>query len=124
VFCDTKTSRGRGASTAFSYLRPAKSRSNLHVETSALTQRILELIEFDYPNLSEQPGPARHFTIGFSAQQIGDVFPEAVTDPPDTDPELGLQHALNLELTPIIAATVRAIQQLTARVEALEGGSA
>jgi hypothetical protein len=86
--------------------------------------RSLELIEFDYPNLSEQPGPARHFTIGFSAQQIGDVFPEAVTDPPDTDPELGLQHALNLELTPIIAATVRAIQQLTARVEALEGGSA
>jgi choline dehydrogenase len=40
-FFQTTTSRGRRASTAFSYLRPAKSRSNLHVETSALAQRIL-----------------------------------------------------------------------------------
>jgi choline dehydrogenase len=37
----TTTQRGRRASAAFSYLRPAKSRSNLHVETSALAQRIL-----------------------------------------------------------------------------------
>src|SRR5438309_4900865 len=40
-FFQTTTRRGRRASTAFSYLRPAKSRSNLHVETSALAQRIL-----------------------------------------------------------------------------------
>ena len=40
-FFQTTTSRGRRASTAFSYLRPAKSRGNLHVETSALAQRIL-----------------------------------------------------------------------------------
>jgi choline dehydrogenase len=40
-FFQTTTQRGRRASTAFSYLRPAKSRSNLHVETSALAQRIL-----------------------------------------------------------------------------------
>ncbi len=32
----TTTQRGRRASTAFSYLRPAKNRGNLHVETSAL----------------------------------------------------------------------------------------
>ena len=37
----TTTRRGRRASTAFSYLRPAKGRGNLHVETSALAQRIL-----------------------------------------------------------------------------------
>ena len=37
----TTTRRGRRASTAFSYLRPAKNRGNLHVETSALAQRIL-----------------------------------------------------------------------------------
>jgi choline dehydrogenase len=40
-FFQTTTRRGRRASTAFSYLRPAKRRGNLHVETSALAQRIV-----------------------------------------------------------------------------------
>jgi choline dehydrogenase len=40
-FFQTTTRRGRRASTAVAYLRPAKGRSNLHVETSALAQRIL-----------------------------------------------------------------------------------
>jgi len=40
-FFQTTTLRGRRASTAVAYLRPAKGRSNLHVETSALAQRIL-----------------------------------------------------------------------------------
>jgi choline dehydrogenase len=40
-FFQTTTRRGRRASTAFSYLRPAKGRGNLRVETSALAQRIL-----------------------------------------------------------------------------------
>src|ERR1700689_1407082 len=40
-FFQTTTQRGRRASTAWSYLRPARSRSNLQIETSALAQRIL-----------------------------------------------------------------------------------
>jgi len=40
-FFQTTTRRGRRASTAFSYLRPARKRGNLHVETSALAQRIV-----------------------------------------------------------------------------------
>jgi choline dehydrogenase len=40
-FFQTTTRRGRRASTAFSYLRPARRRSNLQVETSAHAQRIL-----------------------------------------------------------------------------------
>ena len=40
-FFQTTTRRGRRASTAFSYLRPAKNRSNLRIETSALAQRII-----------------------------------------------------------------------------------
>jgi len=40
-FFQTTTRRGRRASSAFSYLRPAKGRGNLKVETSALAQRIL-----------------------------------------------------------------------------------
>ncbi len=40
-FFQTTTQRGRRASSAYSYLRPAVGRGNLHVETSALAQRIL-----------------------------------------------------------------------------------
>ena len=40
-FFQTTTRRGRRASTAVAYLRPAKGRNNLQVETSALAQRIL-----------------------------------------------------------------------------------
>jgi choline dehydrogenase len=40
-FFQTTTRRGRRASSAFSYLRPAMKRGNLHVETSALAQRLV-----------------------------------------------------------------------------------
>jgi choline dehydrogenase len=40
-FFQTTTKGGRRASAAVAYLRPAKARGNLHVETSALTERIL-----------------------------------------------------------------------------------
>ena len=40
-FFQTTTKSGRRASTAVAYLRPAKARPNLHVETSALAERIL-----------------------------------------------------------------------------------
>ena len=40
-FFQTTTRRGRRASSAFSYLRPARSRSNLRVETDALAQRLI-----------------------------------------------------------------------------------
>jgi choline dehydrogenase len=40
-FFQSTTRGGRRASTAVAYLRPARSRQNLHVETSALAQRIL-----------------------------------------------------------------------------------
>jgi choline dehydrogenase len=40
-FFQTTTRHGRRASAAVAYLRPAKGRRNLHVETSALAQRIM-----------------------------------------------------------------------------------
>jgi choline dehydrogenase len=40
-YFQTTTRYGRRASTAVAYLRPAKNRTNLHIETSALAQRIL-----------------------------------------------------------------------------------
>jgi choline dehydrogenase len=40
-FFQSTTRRGRRASSAFSYLRPARDRGNLHIETDALAQRLL-----------------------------------------------------------------------------------
>jgi choline dehydrogenase len=40
-FFQTTTRNGRRASSAFSYLRPAKRRANLHIETDALAQRLV-----------------------------------------------------------------------------------
>jgi choline dehydrogenase len=40
-YFQTTTRRGRRASSAFCYLRPARGRLNLHIETAALAQRIL-----------------------------------------------------------------------------------
>jgi choline dehydrogenase-like flavoprotein len=40
-FFQTTTRYGRRASTAVSYLRPAKKRKNLHIETSALARRVV-----------------------------------------------------------------------------------
>jgi choline dehydrogenase len=40
-FFQTTTRRGRRASTAVAYLRPARGRKDLHIETSALAHRIL-----------------------------------------------------------------------------------
>ena len=40
-YFQTTTRYGRRASTAVAYLRPAKGRKNLHIETSALAQRIV-----------------------------------------------------------------------------------
>ncbi len=40
-YFQTTTRHGRRASTAVAYLRPTKSRTNLHIETAALAQRIL-----------------------------------------------------------------------------------
>jgi len=51
-YFQTTTRYGRRASTAVAYLRPAKNRKNLHVETSALAQRIVfngrraEMVEY------------------------------------------------------------------------------
>ncbi len=40
-FFQTTTRRGRRASSAFSYLRPARGRGNLRIETNALAQRLI-----------------------------------------------------------------------------------
>jgi choline dehydrogenase len=65
-FFQTTTRRGRRASTAVAYLRPARRRGNLSVETSALARRILfdgrraAAVEYRDAGGSVQTARARH----------------------------------------------------------------
>ena len=65
----------------------------------------METIEFDW---------IEHGThdVGFSAQQLQTVLPEAVSQPENSE-------NLALMTTPIISALVKAVQELNAKVEAL-----
>ena len=59
--------------------------------------------------------------IGFSAQQLRSVLPEAVTKTEFTLPEgEGKGPALAMATTPIIAALVNAMKVMHARIEQLE----
>jgi len=70
--------------------------------------------------------PEAKVELGFSAQQLADVLPEAVTETTmallpgaareDSDPP-----SLAVATTPIVAALVNGMKELVARIEALEG---
>ena len=63
--------------------------------------------------------------IGFSAQQLRDVIPEAVmaagfTLPDGTGGMDDAEPSLGMATTPIVAALVNAVRELTTRIEELE----
>jgi hypothetical protein len=72
----------------------------------------LELIEFSRTKQSHIYPSA---SIGFSAQNCKDVFPDMVSTDPD-----GTMMTMKAELVPVL---VKAIQELSRRLEALEAGS-
>jgi hypothetical protein len=61
--------------------------------------------------------------IGFSAQQLRDVIPEAVTEYPFSPPDGVDEPVLGMMTTPIVAALVNAMKTLNARIETLENRS-
>lgn len=89
----------------------------------------LRLISFDLPDRVGTE-PARHVRMGFSANQVEEVMPDAVTKAPEhaLDPKRDLvrdplrddEQVRSIENLPLLARCVGAIQQLTARVAALE----
>jgi hypothetical protein len=96
------------------------------IECDPLAQiRQLKLISYDMPDLDT------HVSAGFSAQQIGTVIPDAliksVRVPYDeerdleTDPYGEEELLYSFDTNAIIARLVGAVQQLTARLETLEG---
>jgi hypothetical protein len=92
----------------------------------------LELMSYDLPDRIAH-GPARHYRTGFSAQQMEGVIPEAVAKSPMAALEPGrdlLAEPLgdnelmrSLDAMPILARCVGALQQLAARVAALEANA-
>ena len=75
----------------------------------------IELYAYDRINPVTPEAPPRHDEIGFIAQQLQGVIPEAVTGPN------GAEGLLGVDLMPLAAYSVRAIQQLAAATEALAG---
>jgi hypothetical protein len=69
------------------------------------------------PGPTGQTPPAPHRYVGFIAQDVLQVLPEAVLAMDTSDDPL-----LALDKTPILAAAVNAIKELATRMTALEGG--
>jgi hypothetical protein len=83
----------------------------------ALLGRI-ELISFDMPDRISPEKSAFHFEIGFSANQLEEVMPDCVNVASGVGPNG--EDIRSVDLMPMTARCVRAIQQLVQRVEALE----
>lgn len=90
----------------------------------------LELYSYDVPDRAFPENPSWHVTMGFSAQQMSTVIPEAVHATPEKpdaerdlekDPYTPDELMLAFDTMPVLARCVAAIQQLTARIEVLEG---
>ena len=62
-------------------------------------------------------------TYGFIAQEVETVVPLIVRDItlPDPDPEAGKNTIKTIDTQPIIAALVKSVQELEARIKILEG---
>jgi hypothetical protein len=88
------------------------------VEGDALEELLaLKLISYDLIR-----GPEAHYRCGFSANQMQPIIPEAVVEAPMGDiGDEGDETMLVLDVVPLIARLVGAVQQLTRRLETLEG---
>lgn len=88
-------------------------------EDALATLQGVELFEFDMPNRVNPEEASRHFDMGFIAQQLREVMPDAVVESP-ADKQFSDPGQLSLNLLSILARCVGAIKQLSAKVAALE----
>ena len=107
-FFQTTTQRGRRASSAFCYLRPAKRRGNLHIETSALAQRILfegsraRAVEYRQNGHLRNVRAAKELLICGGAYNSPQLLQLSGVGPA----ELLKQHGINVVLTRPVSATI------------------
>lgn len=69
----------------------------------------------EYFQWEDLPRIVKHIETGFNAQQLREIIPEAVPDPPEEN------SFLSVDMRPMVATLIGAVQQLTARLEVLEG---
>jgi hypothetical protein len=79
----------------------------------------LEMIEFDKSDGSPMGGPSKHFKVGVRGQQIEQIMPDTVMKGPVDAPIPG---QIQIDVLALNGYMLKAIQQLTQRLEALEGG--
>ena len=107
-FFQTTTRYGRRASTAVAYLRPAKGRSNLHVETSAQAQRILfegrraVAVEYLRDGVSRTARARREILVSSGAYNSPQLLQLSGVGPA----ELLRQHGLDVCWMPPASATI------------------
>lgn len=75
-------------------------------------RRGLDIADFVF---EDEPLRTPHWKAGYTAQQVREVIPEAVPDPPHEGGYMGV------DLQMLVAHLVGAVQQLTRRLEAVEG---
>lgn len=69
----------------------------------------------DHFQWEDLPRKVKHIETGFIAQQLREIIPEAVPDPPEEG------AFLSVDMRPLVATLIGALQQVTKRLEALEG---
>jgi hypothetical protein len=75
----------------------------------------IDLKEFDLLDTLDRESVIRHYPLGVTAQQVADIIPEAVRAGP------GDEALLSIDLLPLVAYLIGGVQQLSKRLEALEG---
>jgi hypothetical protein len=84
-------------------------------EDSLATLQKITLISYDMPNRWIPAEPPAHYNVGFSAQQLRGLVPEAAHEDMHEGAAL-----LSLDISPLVARLVGAVQQLAAQGAALE----
>ena len=87
--------------------------SAITVDPLAILNQV-QLQQFDWIPTTLQPSRP-HVSVGFTAQNLQTLIPEAV---------LGTQSPLSVDWIPLVAYLIGAVQQLSARVGALDGKTA
>ena len=117
IFSDAGTSHGSitsdGTNTAYNTSSDARLKENITAaDDAALLIDALQVRQFDWK------ANGQHQRYGFVAQELDEVYPEAVSKPADPEEMMGVDYS---KLVPLL---VKEIQSLRARVAQLETAGA
>lgn len=99
-----------------------RKKTNINLLPEGSLSKILELQPKSYDIVNSNLDIDQANQIGFIAQDVQSVIPEAVKHYPDEDTPLenGFANAYSLNITPIIAHLTKALQEANTKIEQLE----